>query len=192
MHGLGNRSRGTRGDCGNSASTARRRRRAEGRAARGREIPAGSTTSNEKACPRGWAFSFDSRIWCGDRSRGTRGGCGNSASTARRRRRADGREARGWEIPAGATLYKGSEILRAPFFSRFLGEARGSAAGGHLPKRPKWPISGREPSLFSVWPAGRRSGCPSEINVLRAPVRCQPRPPVEHRTCHTGAMGTYT
>ena len=50
------------------------------------------------------------------------------------------------------------------------------------PRCPKWPFSGREPSLFSVWLAGRRRGCHSEISDLNAPVRRQPRPPVRLRT----------
>jgi hypothetical protein len=47
------------------------------------------------------------------------------------------------------------------------------------------------PIAFPRGSAGQRCGCSSEINVLRAPVRCQPRRPVEHRTCNTDAMGTY-
>lgn len=43
------------------------------------------------------------------------------------------------------------------------------------PISPKWPISGREPSLFSVCPAGRRKWWFSKINDLHAPVRSQPR-----------------
>lgn len=46
------------------------------------------------------------------------------------------------------------------------------------------PFPGREPSLFSVRPAGGRSVWPCKINDLRAPVRCQPRPP-EHWIDHS-------
>jgi len=44
------------------------------------------------------------------------------------------------------------------------------------------PLSRPEPSLFSVWPAGRRRSGSRKINNLCAPVRCQPTPPVRHRT----------
>ena len=52
-------------------------------------------------------------------------------------------QARRREIPAGSTIYKGSEILRALFLWRFPGEARGCAAGGVAPETPDvayfWP-----------------------------------------------------
>ncbi len=41
----------------------------------------------------------------------TRGVRGASASTARRRERAPGMQARRWEIPAGSTIYEGSEVV---------------------------------------------------------------------------------
>ena len=43
------------------------------------------------------------------------------------------------------------------------------------------PLSRPEPSLFSVWPAGRRRWGSRKINKLRVPVQRQPRPPVRHR-----------
>lgn len=44
------------------------------------------------------------------------------------------------------------------------------------------PLSLPEPSLFSVWPAGRRRCRSSKINSLRAAVHSQPRRPIRHRT----------
>lgn len=44
------------------------------------------------------------------------------------------------------------------------------------------PLSRPEPSLFSVWPAGRRRWGSRKINNLRVPDQRQPRPPVRHRT----------
>ena len=46
----------------------------------------------------------------------------------------------------------------------------------------KRPLSPPEPSLFSVWPAGRRRWWSSKINNLRASVHRQPRPPVTTAT----------
>ena len=46
----------------------------------------------------------------------------------------------------------------------------------------KRPLSRPEPSLFSVWPAGRRRWWSCKINNLRAPVHRQPRPPVTTAT----------
>lgn len=46
----------------------------------------------------------------------------------------------------------------------------------------KRPLSRPEPSLFSVWPAGRRRWWSSKINNLRASVHRQPRPPVTTAT----------
>jgi len=44
------------------------------------------------------------------------------------------------------------------------------------------PLSLPEPSLFSVWPAGRRRWWSIRITNLRAQVRCQPRPAVTDAT----------
>ena len=59
-----------------------------------------------------------------------------------------------------------------------------------------WPLSRPGPSLFSVWPAGRRRWRSCKINNLRAPVHRQPRPAVKHQTPPSGGrtdcMGTYT
>ena len=43
-------------------------------------------------------------------------------------------------------------------------------------------LSRPEPSLFSVWPAGRRRYISIQINNLRVTVQRQPRPPVRHQT----------
>ena len=52
------------------------------------------------------------------------------------------------------------------------------------------PLSRPEPSLVSVWPAGRRRGCCSKINYLRASVHRQLRPPVKHRTQPTSDLAS--
>ena len=54
------------------------------------------------------------------------------------------------------------------------------------------PLSPAEPSLFSVWPAGRRRWRSSKIKDLRARVHRQPRPPVKLQTPSrppTGPLG---
>ena len=44
------------------------------------------------------------------------------------------------------------------------------------------PLFASTTSLFSVWPAGRRSGWLLKFNDLRARVRGQPRVPIRHQT----------
>jgi len=81
---------------------------------------------------------------------------GVSASTARRRARAAGLQARRREIPAGSTIYKGSDDLRALFFACDPRATRGSSSpccGCALARTPqirRFPGQSRLFSLFSL------------------------------------------
>ncbi len=61
-------------------------------------------------------------------------------------------QARRREIPAATTIHKGSDSLRALFFWRFPGEARGYAAGD---------VASDKPEMAYFWPGA--------VSVLRLP-----------------------
>ena len=89
-------------------------------------------------------------------------------------------------IPPTSTKCKGSDNLRALFLCAIPRATRGS---GHL--CCGWPAtktSGNrpEPSPLFRWICGEAQPCSAKIKRLRATVRCQPRPPVRHRTVHRG------
>src|SRR6218665_383837 len=83
-------------------------------------------------------------------------------------------------VPCSATIYTRARTVSGPFFLGFPGGKCADVLGGAISRDAQnRPLSRPEPSLFSVWSAGRRRKGSCKINNLRAAVHCQPRPPVQ-------------
>jgi hypothetical protein len=135
-----------------------------------------SATIKRKGLPRkGWPFAFDHASHEGIEP------AGHGASPGfRRALLAAGRARRACRPVAGRSRrlhhLPWARIVSGPFSSCVSPGKRADvlrvARGRSTRNRP---LLASTPSLFSVWPAGRRSGWLFKFNHLRARVRCQPK-----------------
>ncbi len=79
-------------------------------------------------------------------------------------------------------VHKGTDSLRALFVWHFPGGYADVLRVATSRNARNRPLSLPEPSLFSVWAAGRLRLFPRQIHNLRAAVQRQPRPPVTSTT----------